>query len=89
MFEYIDHLNRGWDARILESQSPRSVFVWSMVIAFLVGGEAVTIAYGIITHRVDWPIVLNLIFFATLGSRYARILYRRLGATAQQKPEDI
>ena len=77
--DMFDSINQGWDVRILENQSPRTIFLGSIMASFLVGGEAVSIAYGIFEHRIPWPIVINLALFATLGFRYARIIYRRLG----------
>jgi hypothetical protein len=81
MFESIEFLNRGWDVRMLESQSLRSVFLWSLMIAFLLGVDAVSVMWGFFSfHRLHWPIVMNLLLFTILGFRYSRIVYRRIGS---------
>jgi hypothetical protein len=79
LFESVEFLDRGWDARVLETQSLRAVFLWLLAIVFLLGADAAFITYQVFhLHRLDWSIVLNLATLGFIAFRYARIIYRRL-----------
>jgi hypothetical protein len=79
LFESFEFLDRGWDARVLEAQSLRSVFLWLLAIVFLLGADAAFLTYQVVhLHRLDWSIVLNLVILGFIAFRYARIIYRRL-----------
>jgi hypothetical protein len=79
LFESFEFLDRGWDVRVLESQSLRSVFIWLLVLVFLLGADAAFIAYQIVRHhRFDGSIILNLLTLGFIAYRYTRIIIRRL-----------
>jgi len=80
MFESFEFLNRGWDIRILEGQSLRSVFLWLLPVIFLLGGETFVAIYQIFRlHRIDWAIVMSMLVLGLSAFRYTRLIYRRLG----------
>jgi hypothetical protein len=80
LFESFGFLNRGWDVRILENQSLRSVFLWLLPLIFLLGADTAITAYQIFhLHRFNWSIIFNLPVVGLISFRYARIIYRRLG----------
>ena len=80
LFESFEFLDRGWDVRVLESQSPRSIFLWLLPVIFLLGAGTAIIAYQIFHLRhFNWESVLNLLVLVLIAFRYARIIYRRLG----------
>jgi hypothetical protein len=80
LFESFEFLDRGWDVRILENQSLRSVFLWLLPLIFLLGADTAITAYQIFhLHRFNWSIIFNLPVVGLISFRYARIIYRRLG----------
>jgi hypothetical protein len=80
MFESIEFLNRGWDVRILESQSLRSVFLRLLSLIFVLGVDTAITAYQVLHLRhLSWAIVMNLPVLTLFAFRYARIVYLRLG----------
>ncbi len=80
LLESFEFLDRGWDVRVLEGQSLRSVFLWLLPLMFLLGVDTAFMAYQIFhLHRLNWSIVFNLLVFGLIACRYARIIYRRLG----------
>ena len=80
LFESFELLGRGWEARIRESMSLRSIFIWLLVSLLLLGAEIALTAYDLFQfHRVSWPIVMNMAVFGLIAFRYARIIYRSLG----------
>jgi hypothetical protein len=71
---------RGWDVRVLESQSQHSVFLCLLALVFVFGGDMALIAYQVFhLHRLDWSFVFLLPVFTLLAFRYGRLIYRRLG----------
>ena len=79
LFESFEFLDRGWDVRVLENQSVRTVFLWLLPLLFLLGAETLLEAYDIFRlHRFNWSIAFNLPVIGLLAFRYARIIYRRL-----------
>jgi hypothetical protein len=80
LFESFEFLDRGWDIRVLESQSLRSVFLWLLPLIFVLGADTAVTTYQIFhLHRLNWSIVFNLPVLGLIAFRYARIIYRRLG----------
>ena len=80
LFESFEFLDRGWDVRVLESQSLRSIFLWLLPLVFSVGAMTALMAYQIFRlHRSHWSMALNLAVQTFLAFRYARLIYRRLG----------
>jgi len=81
MFESFEFLDRGWDVRVLENQSLRSVFLlWLLPLVFVLGGNTALLAYGILhLHHLNWSMAFNLPLLVLLAVRYARLVYRRLG----------
>lgn len=80
LFESFEFLDRGWDVRVLEAQSLRSIFLWLLPLVLVLGVGLTVITYQIFhLHRISWSIVFNLLVVAMLAFRYARLIYRRIG----------
>jgi hypothetical protein len=47
LFESFEFLDRGWDVRVLESQSLRSIFLWLLPLVFVLGADTALMAYQI------------------------------------------
>jgi hypothetical protein len=79
LFESFDYLDRGWDVRMLESQSLRSVFVWLLILTFVLGAGFALTAYQVFQlHRFNWLEAANLLLWGVMALRYSRLVYRRL-----------
>jgi hypothetical protein len=77
LFESLDSLQRSWESRILENQSPRSVFLWLLAVLFLLGMLTSMFLYELVRqHRLDWAAVILLATLGLTASRYARVIYR-------------
>jgi hypothetical protein len=80
LFESFEFLDKGWDVRVLESQSLRSIFLWLLPLVFVLGADTALMTYQIFhLHRLNWSMVFNLPVLTLLAVRYARLVYRRLG----------
>ena len=78
--ESFEFLNRGWDIRILETQSLRSVFVLLLLALFMLGMlTSVTIYEAVRLHRFNWSTAFLFPVFILAVFRYAPLVYRRLG----------
>jgi hypothetical protein len=78
--ESFEFLNRGWDIRILEAQSLRSVFVVLLLDMFMLGMlTTMTVYEAVRLHRFDWTAAFLFPLFLLAVSRYAPLVYRRLG----------
>ena len=79
-FESFEFLNRGWDIRVLEGVSLRSLFVMVAVLLFTSGMLAGELMFEVVRfHRCDWSNAgsvpeLSYVF------RYSRLIYRRLSS---------
>ena len=72
-------MNRGWDIRVLESRSLRSLFIVLLVDSFMLGMLAFMMVYEIVRrHRFDWSTAVLLPVFILSLVRYAPLIYRRL-----------
>lgn len=79
LFTSFEFLNRGWDVRLLESQSLRTVFLVLLVDMFMLGMIAFMMIYdGFRLHRFDWSNALLFLLFILPASRYSLLVYRRL-----------
>jgi hypothetical protein len=79
-FESFEFLNRGWDVRVLEGQSLRSLFVWVLVASFMLGMMTTITVYEIVRlHRFHWDTAIMFPVYILLAFRYFRLIYRRLG----------
>lgn len=79
-FQSFEFLNRGWDIRLLESQSLRSVFVMLLFDLFMLGMVTSMMIYDVFRlHRFNWSIAILLLVFILPALRYSRLIYRRLG----------
>lgn len=78
-FESFELQNSGWDARVLESMSPRSVFLCLVGLVFVLGFDATAAIYDLIRHRFEWSNFIICFVLGLLAFRYARLIYRRLG----------
>jgi hypothetical protein len=78
--ESFEFLNRGWDIRILETQSLRSVFVVLLLALFMLGMlTTLTIYEAVRLHRFNWTAAFLFPVFMLAVIRYAPMVYRRLG----------
>ena len=78
--ESFEFLNRGWDIRILETQSLRSVFVMLLLALFMLGMlTSMTIYEAVRLHRFNWSTAFLFPIFILSVFRYAPLIYRRLG----------
>ena len=78
--ESFEFLNRGWDVRLLESQSLRSVFVMLLVALFMLGMlTSMTIYQAVRLHHFNSSSAMLLLVFILPVFRYAPVIYRRLG----------
>ena len=78
--ESFEFLNRGWDIRVLETQSLRSLFVVLLLDCFMLGMlTSITIYAAVRLHRFDWSTAFLLPIFVLSVFRYAPMVYRRLG----------
>jgi hypothetical protein len=78
--ESFEFLNRGWDIRILETQSLRSVFVVLLLDLFMLGMLTSIVIYEAVRlHRFNWSTAFLFPVFLLAVFRYAPLVYRRLG----------
>ena len=78
--ESFEFLNRGWDTRVLEAQSLRSVFVLLLLGLFMLGVLTSMMVYDAIRlHRFNWSAAFLIPVFILAVFRYAPMVYRRLG----------
>jgi hypothetical protein len=81
LFESFKFMDRGWDARALESQSLRSMFVWLLVDLFMLGMLTSMMIFELLRlHRFDWSAAILLPVFILPAFRFSRLIYRRLGS---------
>ena len=79
LFESFEFLDRGWDIRVLENQSLRSIFVWLLISLFLLGAGITLSTYQLFRlHRFDWSNIATYLILGVIAFRYSRIIYRRL-----------
>jgi hypothetical protein len=77
--ESFDFMNRSWDVRLFEKQSPRSIFVLLLLDVFMLGVLTSMIVFDAVRfHRIDWSIALLLPVFVLPIIRYSPVIYRRL-----------
>jgi hypothetical protein len=80
LFESFEFMDRGWDVRILENQSLRSIYLWLLPLVFGLGAQTALMAYQIFhLHRINGALVFNFSVLTFIAVRYARLVYRRLG----------
>jgi hypothetical protein len=79
-FTSFEFLNRGWDVRLLEGQSLRTVFVVLLVDLFMLGMITFMMIYeGFRLHRFNWLSPMLFLVFILPAFRYSRLIYRRPG----------
>jgi len=72
-------MNRGWDVRLLESQSLRLVFVLLLLDVFMLGTLSSMMVFDAFRfHRFDWSTASLLLVFLLSLIRYSPVIYRRL-----------
>jgi hypothetical protein len=75
-----EFLNRGWDIRILESQSVRTVLIVLLLDLFMLGMlTSMTLYEAVRLHRFNWSVAFLFPVFLLGVFRYAPLIYRRLG----------
>jgi len=78
-FESFEFLNRGWDVRVLENHSLRSLFVVVVVYSFMLGIITSVTTYEVIRfHRFNWTFAFLFPVYILPIFRYSRLIYRRL-----------
>lgn len=79
LLQSFEFLNRGWDVRLLENQSLRSIFIFLLVNVFLLGALIFMFIYEAVhIHRFDWLSALLLIVLGAPAYRYSSLIFRRL-----------
>jgi len=79
-FKPVSLMNRSRDVRLLEHNSPRSLFIWVLVLVFLFGANAALTMYQAFrSHRFDGPETIVLPVLGILILRLSRTVYRLLG----------
>jgi len=79
-FESFEFLNRGWDVRVLEKQSLRSLFVVVLVYSFMLGIITTITVYEVARlRRFNWATAFLFPVYILSALRYSRLIYRRLG----------
>jgi hypothetical protein len=79
-FSSFEFLNRGWDVRLLESQSLRSLLIVLLADMFMLGMITFMMIYdGFRLHRFDWSNAILFLLFILPAVRYSLLIYRRLG----------
>ncbi len=85
VLESFEFLDRGWDVRVLENQSARTLFLWLLPVVFVLGADTAILAYNIFHRRpFDWAIAMNLAILILAAFRYGRTVYRQLGPATTQ-----
>ena len=80
LFTSFEFLNRGWDVRLLESQSLRSLFIVLLADMFMLGMITFMMIYdGFRLHRFEWSNAILFLLFILPAVRYSLLIYRRLG----------
>jgi hypothetical protein len=80
LFESFEFIDRGWDVRVLENKSLRSVFIWLLLDLFMLGMLAFMMIYDVFRlHRFSWTNAMLLLVFILPVFRFSRLIYRRLG----------
>jgi hypothetical protein len=78
--ESFEFLNRGWDIRILETHSLRSVFVRAWLDWFMLGMlTSMTSPEAVHLHRFNGSTAFLFPVFILAVFRYAAVVYCRLG----------
>jgi hypothetical protein len=78
--ESFELLSRGWDIRILEAQSLRTVFVVLLLDTFMLGMlTSMTLYDAVRLHHFNWTAAFLFPVFLLAVFRYAPLVYRRLG----------
>lgn len=73
-------LNRDWGVRLLESNSPRSVFIMLLLDVFMLGTLSAMILYDAVHfHRFNWTSGILFVAFVLPAFRYSRLIHRQLG----------
>jgi hypothetical protein len=73
-------MDRSWEARALENQSLRSMFVWLLLDLFMLGMLTSMMLYELFRlHRFDWSGAMLLPVFILPAFRLSRLIHRRLG----------
>ena len=79
LFESVDFLDRGTDARVLESVSLRSAFLFLLTVVFILGADIALELYAVVRlHHFAWSILITLPVLGFSAFRLARLIYRRL-----------
>jgi len=79
LFESFEFLDRGWDIRILESQSMRTLFIAFVLHLFMLGMLTAIVVYSVFQlRRLNMGMAMLLLVFCISALRYSRLIYRRL-----------
>jgi predicted Na+-dependent transporter len=80
LFESFEFMDRGWDVRMLENSSVRSIFVYLLSMIFMLGMGAGVAFYAFFRDtRHPSPLAVALfVLYVLIALRHARLIYRRL-----------
>jgi len=80
VLESTNPADRGQDVRLLENNSPRSLFVCLLLLVFLLGANfALTIYEVVRLHHFRFFEATVLPVLGIIAFRLARVVYRQLG----------
>jgi len=72
-------MNRGWDIRLFENLSARTVFLMLMIDVFVLGMICSMLLYdGVRLHRFELTNAILFVVFFLSVFRYSGAVYRRL-----------
>ena len=79
LFESLGLMNRTREDRLLEHNSPRSIFIWLLLLIFLLGANAGLALYSAVRlHRFVWAEVSALPMLVIIVGPLIRTIYRQL-----------
>jgi hypothetical protein len=79
LFESFEFLDRGWDIRILEGHSTRTLVLALIPSLFMLGMLTSAMLYSVFRlHRFNWAMAMLLPLICISAIRYSRLIYRRL-----------
>jgi hypothetical protein len=79
-FEFLNR-HRGWDERMLEAFSPRSIFIMLLLNLFVLGMLTSMMVFDVFRfHRFSWMTAGYILLLLIPVFRSSRLLYRRLDA---------
>jgi hypothetical protein len=90
LFDSLNSLDRDWETRTLEKQSPRAVFLWLLVALFALSANVALMMYRLFRlHHSNGSDFFVCAVLGFLCFRSARLVYRRLGNRTSPEPLEM